>query len=44
MVRRHPGVRQADQLTLGERAADRLRDGMGSWTFVSAALVSWPAG
>jgi uncharacterized membrane protein len=39
LVRRHPGVRQADQLTLGERAADRLRNGMGSWTFVFAALV-----
>jgi uncharacterized membrane protein len=37
--RRHPGVRQADQLTRGERAADRLRNGMGSWTFVFAALV-----
>jgi uncharacterized membrane protein len=32
-------VRQADQLTRGERAADRLRNGMGSWTFVFAALV-----
>jgi uncharacterized membrane protein len=39
LVRRHPGVRQADQLTVGERAADRLRNGMGSWTFVLAALV-----
>jgi uncharacterized membrane protein len=39
LVRRHPGVRQADELTLGERAADRLRNGMGSWTFVFAALV-----
>lgn len=37
--RRHPGVRQADQLTLGERAADRMRNGMGSWTFVFAALL-----
>jgi uncharacterized membrane protein len=37
--RRHPGVRSGDQLTLGERAADRLRNGMGSWTFVFAALV-----
>jgi uncharacterized membrane protein len=38
-LRRHPGVRSGDQLTLGERAADRLRNGMGSWTFVFAALV-----
>ncbi|MCW2575452.1 MAG: hypothetical protein JWR66_1482 [Modestobacter sp.] len=37
--RRHPGVRSGDQLTLGERAADRLRNGMGSWIFVFAALV-----
>jgi uncharacterized membrane protein len=46
-MRRHPGVRQGDQLTLGERAADRLRNGMGSWTFVFAALVflaGWMAG
>jgi uncharacterized membrane protein len=39
LLLRHPGVRQGDQLTLGERAADRLRNGMGSWTFVFAALV-----
>lgn len=31
---RHPGVRRADELTLGERAADRMRNGMGSWPFV----------
>ena len=31
---RHPAVRRGDQLTLGERAADRMRNGMGSWTFV----------
>lgn len=40
----HPAVRSGDQLTLGERAADRLRNGMGSWTFVILALVflaSW---
>lgn len=36
---RHPGVRAGEQLTLGERAADRLRNGMGSWTFVFAALI-----
>jgi uncharacterized membrane protein len=36
---RHPGLRRGDQLTPGERAADRLRNGMGSWAFVFAALV-----
>ncbi len=36
---RHPGVRKHSDLTLGERAADRLRNGMGSWGFVFAALM-----
>ena len=36
---RHPGVRSGTQLTLGERAADSLRNGMGSWAFVIGALV-----
>jgi len=35
----HPGVRSGEELTAGERAADRLRNGMGSWTFVFAALA-----
>ena len=35
----HPAVRTKDQLTLGERAADKMRNGMGSWAFVFAALV-----
>jgi uncharacterized membrane protein len=35
----HPAVRTRDQLTLGERAADRMRNGMGSWAFVFAALA-----
>jgi uncharacterized membrane protein len=35
---RHPGVRGGNQLTLGERAADRMRNGMGSWPFVFGAL------
>jgi uncharacterized membrane protein len=39
MWHRHPGVRTGDQLTLGERAADRLRNGMGSWLFVFGSLV-----
>jgi uncharacterized membrane protein len=30
----HPGVRSGDQLTVGERAADRMRNTMGSWPFV----------
>lgn len=34
-----PHVRSAERLTLGERAADRMRKGMGSWTLVFAALV-----
>jgi uncharacterized membrane protein len=29
-------VRSGDELTLGERAADRMRNGMGSWKFVFA--------
>jgi uncharacterized membrane protein len=35
----HPGVRSDEQLSLGERAADRLRNGMGSWSFVFGALL-----
>ncbi len=45
--RHHPGVRSVDELTFGERAADRLRNGMGSWGFVFAALLflaGWMAG
>ena len=34
----HPAVRTKDQLTLGERAADVVRNGMGSWPFVFAFL------
>jgi uncharacterized membrane protein len=30
----HPGVRSGDELTVGERAADALRNTMGSWGFV----------
>lgn len=36
---RHPGVRAGRELTIGERAADRLRNGMGSWPFVFTSLV-----
>lgn len=35
----HPGVRPPSELTLGERAADKLRNGMGSWGFVFGALL-----
>ncbi len=38
ILRRHPGVRRPNQLTRGERAADVIRNGMGSWAFVAAAL------
>ena len=40
----HPRVRSGDDLTLGERAADRMRNGMGSWAFVFgfvAAMAVW---
>jgi len=36
---KHPGVRSGEQLTLGERAADRVRNGMGSWPFVFTFLL-----
>jgi len=35
----HPAVRTGANLTVGERAADRLRNWMGSWWFVIGALV-----
>lgn len=41
---KHPGVRSGDQLTLGERAADRMRNMMGSWPFVFAfftIMILW---
>ena len=39
MWHRNPAVRSVDQLTVGERAADVMRNGMGSWTFVFGALA-----
>ena len=45
--RRHPAVRTGDRLTRGERSADILRNGMGSWGFVFGALlflVGWMIG
>lgn len=41
---RHPAVRSGDQLTFGERAADAMRRGMGSWPFVFSffgILIGW---
>jgi uncharacterized membrane protein len=41
---RHPGVRTGDQLSRGERAADRMRNMMGSWGFVFgffAVMITW---
>lgn len=35
----HPAVRSDSELTLGERAADRMRNGFGSWTFIGTTLV-----
>jgi len=40
MWHKHPGVRSGDQLTVGERAADKVRNGMGSWPFVITFLVT----
>lgn len=37
--RRHPAVRTGDDLSYGERAADRMRNAMGSWGFIAAALT-----
>jgi uncharacterized membrane protein len=34
----HRGVRSGDELSFGERAADVMRNGMGSWGFVFSAL------
>ncbi len=43
----HPAVRTGGKLTRGERAADALRNGMGSWGFVFGAmvfLIGWTIG
>ena len=40
----HPGVRTGDRLTAGERAADKMRNSMGSWPFVFvfvAVMIIW---
>lgn len=36
---KHPAVRTGDQLTVGERAADYMRNSMGSWPFVFGFLA-----
>jgi uncharacterized membrane protein len=41
---RHPGVRSGEQLSRGERAADRMRSVMGSWGFVFSffgVMIAW---
>ena len=43
---KHPGVRSGVDLTRGERAADRMRNVMGSWPFVFgffAVMAAWVA-
>ena len=35
----HPKVRSGKKLSRGERAADHMRNGMGSWPFVMSALI-----
>lgn len=45
--RRHPGVRTGSELSLGERSADKVRNGMGSWTFIGLQtlfILAWVAG
>jgi len=41
---KHPGVRTGEQLSIGERAADRMRNMMGSWPFVFGffgVMIGW---
>jgi len=41
---RHPGVRSGGDLSRGERAADKMRNVMGSWPFVFgffAVMIMW---
>ncbi len=35
----HPAVRTGAKLTFGERAADAMRNSMGSWPFVIGSLI-----
>ena len=36
---KHPGVRSGDELSRGERAADRMRNTMGSWSFIFGFFI-----
>src|ERR1019366_9255507 len=41
---KHPGVRSGDDLSFGERSADKMRNMMGSWPFVFAffaVMIVW---
>ena len=41
---KHPGVRSGEDLSRGERAADRMRNIMGSWPFVFGffgVMITW---
>ena len=41
---KHPGVRSGNELTAGERSADKMRNIMGSWPFVFsffAVMITW---
>ena len=41
---KHPGVKSGDQLSRGERAADKMRNAMGSWPFVFSffgVMIGW---
>ena len=38
-LHRHPGIRTDSELSRGERAADKMRNSMGSWAFVFGALI-----
>jgi uncharacterized membrane protein len=44
--RNHPHVRTGEQLSIGERAADKLKAAFGSWTFIialNAIIIGWIA-
>lgn len=41
---RHPHVRTGDDLTFGEKSADKMRNAFGSWAFVGsfiAIMAAW---
>ena len=40
LSKRHPALPESDQLTRGQRAADLMRNGMGSWPFVFGFLTA----